>query len=39
MLSKGNNPIQDKEWNDKVTKAANSFWSAFQMTENGKPKS
>ena len=39
MLSKGTNPIQDKEWNEKVTKAADSFWSAFQMTENGKPKS
>ena len=39
MLSKGTNPIQDKEWNEKVTKAASSFWSAFQMTENGKPKS
>lgn len=39
MLSKGTNPIQDKEWNEKVTKAADSFWSAFRMTENGKPKS
>lgn len=39
MPSKGTNPIQDREWNEKVTKAANSFWSAFQMTENGKPKS
>ena len=39
MLSKGTNPIQDQEWNEKVTKAADSFWSAFQMTENGKVKS
>lgn len=39
MLSKGTNPIQEKEWNEKVTKAADSFWSAFRMTENGKPKS
>ena len=39
MLSKGTNPIQEQEWNEKVTKAAESFWSAFQMTENGKVKS
>ena len=39
MLSKGTNPIQDQEWNEKVTKAADSFWSAFQMTENGRVKS
>ena len=39
MLSKGTNPIQEQEWNEKVTKAADSFWSAFQMTENGKVKS
>ena len=39
MLSKGTNPIQDEEWNQKVTKAADSFWSAFQMTENGRVKS
>ena len=39
MLSKGTNPIKDQEWNEKVTKAADSFWSAFQMTENGKVKS
>ena len=32
MLSKGTNPIQEQEWNEKVTKAADSFWSAFQMT-------
>ena len=38
MLSKGTNPIKDQEWNEKVTKAADSFWSAFQMTENGKVK-
>ena len=39
MLSKGTNPIQEQEWNEKVTKAADSFWSAFQMTENGRVKS
>ena len=39
MLGKGTNPIKDEEWNRKVTKAADSFWSAFQMTENGKVKS
>ena len=39
MLSKGTNPIQEQEWNEKVTKAADGFWSAFQMTENGKVKS
>lgn len=39
MLRKGTNPIKDEEWNQKVTKAADSFWSAFQMTENGKVKS
>ena len=39
MLSKGTNPIQDKEWNEKVTRAADGFWSALQLTENGKPKS
>nr|WP_326185592.1 hypothetical protein [uncultured Oscillibacter sp.] len=35
----GRNPIQEQEYNKKVTKAAESFWSAFQMTENGKVKS
>ena len=39
MLGKGSNPIENQEWNQKVTKAADSFWSAFQMTENGKVKS
>ena len=39
MLNRGSNPIQDEEWNRKVTKAADSFWSAFRMTENGKVKS
>ena len=39
MLRRGSNPIQKEEWNQKVTKAADSFWSAFQMTENGKVKS
>ena len=38
-MSKGTNPIQDEQWNQKVTSAADSFWSAFQMTENGKVKS
>lgn len=35
----GRNPIEEKAYNEKVTKAAESFWSAFQMTENGKVKS
>lgn len=35
----GRNPIEEQEYNKKVTKAAESFWSAFQMTENGKVKS
>lgn len=39
MLRRGSNPIREEEWNQKVTKAADSFWSAFQMTENGKVKS
>ncbi len=39
MLSRGTNPIKNQEWNEKVTKAADGFWSAFQMTENGKVKS
>lgn len=38
MLGKSN-PIQEQAYNEKVTKAAESFWSAFQMTENGKVKS
>ena len=38
-MSKGTNPIKDEQWNQKVTKAADSFWSAFQITENGKVKS
>lgn len=38
MLGKGN-PIQEQEYNNKVTKAAESFWSAFQIVENGKVKS
>ncbi|WP_298030519.1 hypothetical protein [uncultured Dysosmobacter sp.] len=33
------NPIQQQKYNEKVTKAADSFWGAFQMTENGKVKS
>lgn len=35
----GRNPIEEKAYNEKVTKAADSFWGAFQMTENGKVKS
>lgn len=33
------NPIKEQEYNERVTRAAESFWSAFQMTENGKVKS
>lgn len=38
MLGKGN-PIREQEYNERITKAADSFWSAFQMVENGKVKS
>lgn len=38
MLGRSN-PIKEQEYNEKVTKAAESFWGAFQMTENGKVKS
>lgn len=33
------NPIRQKEIDERISKAANSFWNAFQMTENGKVKS
>ena len=38
-MSKGTNPIKEEQWNQKVTKEADRFWSAFHMTENGKVKS
>ncbi len=38
MLGRSN-PIKEQEYNEKVTRAAESFWGAFQMTENGKVKS
>lgn len=33
------NPIRQKEIDERIGRAADSFWSAFQMTENGKVKS
>lgn len=33
------NPIRQKEIDERIGKAADSFWGAFQMTENGKVKS
>ena len=33
------NPIRQKEIDERISKAADSFWGAFQMTENGKVKS
>lgn len=33
------NPIQQNEIDERIGKAADRFWSAFQMTENGKVKS
>lgn len=33
------NPIRQKEIDERIGKAAGRFWSAFQMTENGKVKS
>lgn len=33
------NPIRQKEIDERIGKAAKSFWGAFQMTENGKVKS
>ena len=38
MLGKGN-PIQESQIDEKIGRAADSFWSAFQMMENGKVKS
>lgn len=38
MLGKGN-PIQENQIDEKISRAADTFWSAFQMTENGKVKS
>lgn len=38
MLSKGN-PIREEQINQRISRAADSFWSAFQMTEGGKVKS
>lgn len=33
------NPIRQKEIDERVGKAADSFWGAFRMTENGRVKS
>lgn len=33
------NPIRQKEIDERIGKAADKFWGAFQMTENGKVKS
>lgn len=33
------NPIRQKEIDERIGKAADQFWGAFQMTENGKVKS
>lgn len=33
------NPIRQKEIDERIGKAAKSFWGAFQMTENGRVKS
>lgn len=33
------NPIRQKEIDERIGKFADSFWGAFQMTENGKVKS
>ena len=33
------NPIQESQTDRKITQFAERFWSAFQMTENGKVKS
>lgn len=38
MLGKGN-PIQENQIEERIGRAADSFWSAFQMVENGKVKS
>ena len=33
------NPIRESETDRKIEQAAERFWSAFQMTENGRVKS
>lgn len=33
------NPIRQKEIDERIGRAADSFWGAFQMTENGRVKS
>ena len=38
MLGRGN-PIQESQIDKKIDRAADSFWSAFQMMENGRVKS
>ncbi len=38
MLGRGN-PIQESQIDEKNSRAADSFWSAFQMMENGRVKS
>ncbi len=38
MLGKGN-PIQESQIDERIGRAADSFWSAFQMMENGRVKS
>ena len=38
MLGRGN-PIQESQIDEKISRAADSFWSAFQMMENGRVKS
>ena len=38
MLGRGN-PIQESQIDEKIGRAADSFWSAFQMMENGRVKS
>ena len=38
MLGRGN-PIQESQIEERIGRAADSFWSAFQMMENGRVKS
>ena len=38
MLGKGN-PIQESQIEERIGRAADRFWSAFQMMENGRVKS
>jgi hypothetical protein len=38
MIGKSN-PIQETEYEKKVSRAADRFWGMFQLTENGRPKS